>query len=166
LIDRTARPIDRGVQRTASLLRQQSNTRDVERMAETDEFQRADSRTLAVSNAMVRLHKQQFGRGPTRSRTYFAGRDVLVSVLEDVLLPAEEKLIEMGKAEQVRDQRTALQVGTEEDFVTTVEQLLGRKVRSFVSALDAKANVIFEVFMFEASNHGPGEADPFASPGP
>jgi uncharacterized protein YbcI len=106
---------------------------------------------------MVRLHKTQFGRGPTRSRAFFAGREVLVCVLENVLLPAEEKLIEMGKAEQVRDQRTALQVGTEEEFVTTIEQLVGRKVRSFVSALDAKENVIFEVFMFEASRNGDGD---------
>ena len=126
-------------------------------MSETDQTQRGESKTLAISNAMVRLHKTQFGRGPTRSRAFFAGRDVLVCVLEDVLLPAEEKLIEMDKAEQVRDQRTALQVGTEEDFVTTVEQLLGRKVRSFVSALDAKQNVIFEVFMFEAPPNGDGD---------
>jgi uncharacterized protein YbcI len=126
-------------------------------MAETDQTQHGDSKTLAVSNAMVRLHKTQFGRGPTRSRAFFAGREVLVCVLENVLLPAEEKLIEMGKAEQVRDQRTALQVGTEEEFVTTIEQLVGRKVRSFVSALDAKENVIFEVFMFEASRNGDGD---------
>jgi uncharacterized protein YbcI len=123
-------------------------------MAEAEHFQQGDSKTLAVSNAMVRLHKTQFGRGPTRSRTFFAGGDVLVCVLEHVLLPAEEKLIEMDKAEQVRDQRTALQVGTEDDFVASVQQIVGRKVRSFVSALDAKANVIFEVFMFEASRNG------------
>jgi hypothetical protein len=30
-------------------------------------------------------------------------------------------------------------------------------VRSFVSALDAKENVIFEVFMFEASRNGDGD---------
>lgn len=124
-------------------------------MARTDPSQRDDSKALAVSNAMVRLHKNQFGRGPTRSRSFFAGSDVLVCVLENVLLPAEEKLIEMGKAEQVREQRTALQVGTEEVFVTTVEQLVDRKVRSFVSALDAKQNVIFEVFLFE--NHRDAE---------
>jgi uncharacterized protein YbcI len=123
-------------------------------MSEADNTQQGDSKTLAVSNAMVRLHKTQFGRGPTRSRAFFAGRDVLVCVLENVLLPAEEKLIEMGKAEQVRDQRTALQVGTEDDFVGSVEQIVGRNVRSFVSALDAKANIIFEVFMFDVSGNG------------
>jgi uncharacterized protein YbcI len=123
-------------------------------MAETEHSERRDSKALAVSTAMVRLHKAQFGRGPNRSKTFFAGPDVLVCVLENVLLPAEEKLVEMGKAEQVRDQRTALQVGTEQEFVSTIEQLLDRKVRSFVSALDAKQNVIFEVFMFEVAPNG------------
>src|SRR5829696_7921573 len=28
---------------------------------------------MEVSNAMVKLHKEQFGRGPTNARTYFAG---------------------------------------------------------------------------------------------
>ncbi len=43
----------------------------------------------AVSSAMVALHKEQFGRGPTKARTDFAGPDAMMCVLEDVLLPAE-----------------------------------------------------------------------------
>lgn len=35
---------------------------------------------LAVSNAMVRLHKQQFGRGLTKARSYYAGPDTLLSI--------------------------------------------------------------------------------------
>ena len=38
----------------------------------------------AISNAMVRLHKDQFGRGPTNARAYFAGPDAVMCVLEDV----------------------------------------------------------------------------------
>ena len=41
----------------------------------------------AVSNAMVKLHKEQFGRGPTNARSYLAGADTLVCTLEDSLLP-------------------------------------------------------------------------------
>ena len=50
-----------------------------------------------ISNAMVSLHKEQFGRGPTRARTSFAGSDLLICVLEDVLLPAERALVDMGQ---------------------------------------------------------------------
>jgi hypothetical protein len=50
----------------------------------------------AVSDAMVTLHKTQFGRGATMARSGFAGPDTLVCVLQDVLLPAERKMVEMG----------------------------------------------------------------------
>jgi uncharacterized protein YbcI len=33
----------------------------------------------AVSNALVKLHKEQFGRGPTNARSYFADPDTLVT---------------------------------------------------------------------------------------
>jgi uncharacterized protein YbcI len=124
-------------------------------MAET---QRRDSIMLAVSNAMVRLHKEQFGRGPTRSRSAFAGPDTLVCTLESVLVPAEEKLIELGHAERVRDTRTSFQAGTQADFIAAVEQLIFRKVRAFASAIDVKANVAYQIFTFERSGNGEGDS--------
>jgi uncharacterized protein YbcI len=45
---------------------------------------------------MVALHKEQFGRGPTRVRSHFAGPDALLCVMDDALLPAESKMVEMG----------------------------------------------------------------------
>src|SRR5688572_4247796 len=37
----------------------------------------------AVSNAMVKLHKEQFGRGPTTARSHYAGPDMLVCMMQD-----------------------------------------------------------------------------------
>jgi uncharacterized protein YbcI len=102
-----------------------------------------------LSNAMVRLHKEQFGRGPTNARSNFAGPDTLVCVLEEVLLPAELKLVEMGMIEKVRESRTSFQVATERDFIDAVEKIVYRKVRAFASAVDPVANVVFEAFYFE-----------------
>jgi uncharacterized protein YbcI len=106
---------------------------------------------MAVSNAMVQLHKEQFGRGPTKAKTNFAGNDTLVCVLENVLLPAELKLVEMGQQDRVREARMSFQVATEADFVAAVEQILYRKVRAFASAVDPDTNVVFENFYFEPS---------------
>jgi uncharacterized protein YbcI len=106
---------------------------------------------MAVSNAMVQLHKDQFGRGPTKAKTNFAGNDTLVCVLENVLLPAELKLVEMGQQDRVREARMSFQVATEPDFVAAVEQILYRKVRAFASAVDPDTNVVFENFYFEPS---------------
>src|SRR3954469_7742192 len=87
----------------------------------------------AVSNAMVSLHKEQFGRGPTIARSNFAGADTLVCVLEDALLPAEKAMVAMGEQHRVRETRTFYQVATAQQFTDTLEALIGRKVRAFAS---------------------------------
>jgi uncharacterized protein YbcI len=107
----------------------------------------------AVSKAMVALHKEQFGRGPTRARSNFAGNDVLVCVLEDALLPAELSMVRMGDQQRVRESRTYLQVATANEFIGAIESLVHRKVRGFSSATDPDANMVFEIFAFEPNGH-------------
>jgi uncharacterized protein YbcI len=110
----------------------------------------------AISKAMVALHKEQFGRGPTTVRSHFAGPDSLICVLEDVLLPAERKLVAMGENQRVSESRVAFQSATRHEFVTAVEQIVRRKVHAFASATDTERNVIFENFTFEPEPGGDG----------
>lgn len=113
----------------------------------------------AISNAMVRLHKDQFGRGPTNARAYFAGPDAVLCVLEGALLPAENKMVELGNAERVRDSRVAFQAATEAEFVSAVEEILGRKVHSFAGGVDPQTSVVFENFYFHPRDGGDPASD-------
>lgn len=113
---------------------------------------------MEVSNAMVRLHKEQFGRGPTSARSDFAGRDVIVCVLENVLLPAETKMVQLGDQNRVRDSRVTYQAATAGDFVAVVEGIVGRKVRAFASGVDPDKDVVFETFYFERDGDTDGES--------
>ena len=125
-------------------------------MVETPELPAATV-MQAVSNAMVRLHKEQFGRGPTHARSHFAGPDTLVCTLENTLLPAERTMVEMGEQQRVRESRMFLQVASQATFVEAVEQLVSRKVRAFASAIDPDQGVVWEVFSFELDRtHGDG----------
>ena len=119
-------------------------------MAETrlDE-PRGGGMLAAVSNALVSLHKEQFGRGPTRARTQFAGDDVLVCMMEDALLPAERTMVKMGDQQRVRETRTAFQAATRDQFVGAVEVIIGRRVKAFASAIDADEGVVWEVYSLE-----------------
>jgi uncharacterized protein YbcI len=112
---------------------------------------------------MVKLHKEQFGRGPTKSRAHFAGPDVLVCVLSDVLLPAERKMVEMGQQERVRDSRTSFQAATAAEFIAAVEQIVSRRVAAFASGIDPDANVVFETFLFEPAGGSSNGRISFAS---
>jgi uncharacterized protein YbcI len=114
------------------------------------------ARLQAVSNAIVKLHKEQFGRGPTNARSHFAGPDALVCILEDAMLPAEHKMVAMQDHQRVRDNRIAFQVATAEEFVTAVERIVQRNVHAFASAIDVEQDVIFENFVFEPEQHGDG----------
>lgn len=118
--------------------------------------QNSTSLLNAVSNAMVSLHKEQFGRGPSNARSHFAGPDALMCVLEDALLPAERKMIEMGEHQRVRDSRTAFQVAAMDEFVAAVENIVQRKVRAFASATDVTKDVVFENFVFEPQSGDDG----------
>jgi uncharacterized protein YbcI len=102
-----------------------------------------------VSNAMVALHKEQFGRGPTRAQTHFAGADAILCVLDDALLPAERTMVDMGEQHRVRESRMFLQVATADVFIATVEAITGRKVRAFASATDPDQGVVMENFVLE-----------------
>jgi uncharacterized protein YbcI len=111
-----------------------------------------------ISREMVRMYKDQFGRGPTKARTEFAGPDVVVCVLEHSFTPAERRMVEMGEHQRLRDVRMFFQHASEKEFCEVIERLLGRRVRAFVSGVDTNVDVSTEVFHLE-----PEAAEP-ASP--
>jgi uncharacterized protein YbcI len=103
----------------------------------------------SISNEMVRIHKEQFGRGPTMARTNYVGPDTIVSILEDSLSPVERNLCAMGQNARVREIRLLFQYTEERKFIDAVERHTGRKVRAFVSGIDVEHDVSSEVFLLE-----------------
>jgi uncharacterized protein YbcI len=104
---------------------------------------------VEISNAMVHLYKELFGRGPTEARTSYAGPDLLVSTLENSLTRIERTMADAGEHERLRDLRMHFQYLGENDFVDTVERITGRKVRAFVSGMDTRQDVASELFYLE-----------------
>jgi uncharacterized protein YbcI len=111
----------------------------------------------AISNEMVRLFKEQFGRGPTRVRSSWSSPEILTVVLEDTLTPAERNLALMGEHERLRETRMFFQYATVPEFCEPVERLTGRKVRAFASAIDTQVEgLCVETFIL----HPPGSSEP------
>ena len=112
--------------------------------------QDAGTSTLTeVSNAMVRLYKEQFGRGPTRARSFWVGPDAIACFLEETLTPAERNLARLGQHQRLREMRTYFQYATIAEFCEPVERITGRKVRSFQSSIDTKVDgLAVESFIF------------------
>jgi uncharacterized protein YbcI len=91
---------------------------------------------MEISNEIVRVFKNQFGRGPTSARAHWAGPDAVVVVLEDTLTPAERNMVRMGEHERLRETRMFFQYASVRELCEPVERLTGRTVRAFVSGLD------------------------------
>jgi uncharacterized protein YbcI len=100
----------------------------------------------AISGEMVRIYKEQFGRGPTKTRTHWAGPDLLVVTLEQTLTPAEHQLRKLGEHKQLRDLRLLFQYADVDVFCEPIERLTGRKVRAFISGMDTDEDLATEVF--------------------
>ena len=115
----------------------------------------------SISDEMVRLYKEQFGRGPTRARTHWAGADTIVVLLEDTLSPAERNLVRMGEHQRLRDTRMFFQYATVREFCEPVEQITGRKVRSFLSGIDTEiGGLSTEVFVLYPEGYtGPSRTE-------
>jgi len=116
------------------------------------EAERTGLMMVELSNAMVRIYKESFGRGPTKARTSYAGPDLIVSTLEHSLTHAERKMAEAGDQKELRDLRTYFQYLSRDQFERAVEEITGRKVRAFVSGIDTEQDLSSELFYLEPQN--------------
>lgn len=98
------------------------------------------SMLMQIANEMVRLFKDQFGRGPTTTRAVWSGPDAITIFLEDTFTPAERNLARMGEHERLRETRMYFQYASVREFCEPIERITGRKVRSFISGLDTVAD--------------------------
>jgi uncharacterized protein YbcI len=119
---------------------------------------RGGSLLAQISNAMVRIHKEHWGKGPTKARTIYA-EDIVLTRLDEIFTQAEATLVRAGREEEVRNMRIAFQRELEHEFVGAVERLTGRKVQAFVSEIHAATNMGIELFVLEPAG---APADPSA----
>ena len=134
---------------------------DLTPQATSAEVVRTQSASLEISNAVVQLYKEQFGRGPTKARTYWSDPDLITVTLEDTLTRAEKNLVRMGEHQRLRDMRMFFQYATVREFCEIIEATTGRKVRAFVSGMDTEVEgYSIEHFALHPKGYdGPSRAD-------
>lgn len=112
----------------------------------------------AISNAIVGIFREYYGRGASRARTVM-GADYVITFLEDIYTPVERTLIEAGRFEAVNETRAAFQETMQERFSGEVERLVGRKVIGFLSQNHVNPDLAVETFILE----GDGRSAPPAT---
>ena len=100
----------------------------------------------AISEGMVALLKDYYGRGPTQAKTYYQD-DLVVCLLRGGFTRVEQTLLEEGHGDAVIRQRMAFQDVMRERFEKVVEDATGRKVIGFMSGNQQEPDMICEVFV-------------------
>ncbi|MEJ7787338.1 MAG: Na-translocating system protein MpsC family protein [Solirubrobacteraceae bacterium] len=100
----------------------------------------------AVSDGMVALLKEFYGRGPTRAKSYYQD-DLVVCVLRGGFSRVEQTLLEGGRGSAVIQQRMEFQELMRDRFTGVVEQATGRPVIGFMSGNQQHPDLMCEVFV-------------------
>ena len=102
-----------------------------------------------VSNAMVGLKKEFYGRGPTKAKTY-VNDNYIFCVLEGGLTRNEETLLAAGEHRLVREYRLRFQEVMAEPTTEAIERITGRKVIGYHSQIVFEPEFGFEIFVLDA----------------
>jgi len=111
-----------------------------------DTRQRHGDVLTSISDGLVTLLKEFYGRGPTQAKSYFQD-DLVVCILRGGFTRVEETLLEGGRGAAVIEQRIAFQELMRDRFEAVVEQATGRQVIGFMSGNQQDPDMMCEVFI-------------------
>jgi uncharacterized protein YbcI len=100
----------------------------------------------AISDGMVGLLKEFYGRGPTRTKTYYED-DLVVCLLRGGFTRVEQTLLDGGRGSSVIRQRMEFQELMRARFEEVIESATGRPVIGFMSGNQQDPDIMCEVFV-------------------
>jgi len=102
----------------------------------------------AVTREVIRIQSESHGRGPKKAFSFHNG-NVLITVLEEVLTPAERKLAGSGQGEAVLKMRRLYQSTMAGEMKKRIEAVTGRRVTAFMSDNHVEPDMAVEVFILD-----------------
>jgi uncharacterized protein YbcI len=100
----------------------------------------------AISDGLVALLKEFYGRGPTRAKSYYED-DLVVCLLRGGFSRVEQTLLAGGRGASVIQQRMDFQDVMRERFEAVIERATGRQVIGFMSGNQQNPDIMCEVFI-------------------
>ena len=111
-----------------------------------------DALLLAVTDAMVALHKRYHHRAPVTAKTSLLGGDLLACVLGGVYTDVEKTMIELQRTTMVQETRSAFQTAMQRKFIDEIERLSGRGVLAFISNHHVGPDMEIELFLLQPAD--------------
>jgi uncharacterized protein YbcI len=105
----------------------------------------------AISDGMVVLLKEFYGRGPTRTKSYYED-DLVVCVLRGGFSRVEQTLLDGGRGPAVIQQRMEFQEVMRDRFTEVIQGATSRPVIGFMSGNQQHPDMMCEVFILGPSD--------------
>jgi uncharacterized protein YbcI len=105
----------------------------------------------AISDGLVALLKEFYGRGPTQTKSYYQD-DLVVCILRGGYTQVEQTLRDGGRGSAVVEQRMEFQELMRERFEAVIERATGREVIGFMSGNQQDSDLMCEVFVLAPSD--------------
>jgi uncharacterized protein YbcI len=99
-----------------------------------------------ISNAMVAMHREHFGRGPGAARTLVVD-GLIVCVLTDIYTTVERTLLQAGEIDHVQQARLLHQRAVEDEYKAAVEGIVGQRVDAFLGVTHVDPDVAVATFV-------------------
>ncbi len=105
----------------------------------------------AISDGLVALLKEFYGRGPSRAKSYYED-DLVVCVLRGGFSRVEQTLLDGGRGTAVINQRMEFQDVMRKRFEAVIEEATGQRVIGFMSGNQQEPDMMCEVFILAPSD--------------
>jgi uncharacterized protein YbcI len=110
----------------------------------------------AISQAIVAILREHYGRGPMKAKTYINDDLVVVVMRGSGFTPLEQTMMDDDGADRVVAMRHEFQRMMTQRYKQTIEALTGRNVLAFLSQAHVDPDVTLEVFLMDGPLEGFG----------
>ena len=108
-----------------------------------------DDQLAQIGGEIAAVFRRAWGRGPVRTTAHWASPDMLIVLLENGHTEAEKTLRAAGHIQELLGGRHLLQMLIEDELTASVEQILGRRSQTLLSATRLDPDLSAEIFMLE-----------------
>jgi uncharacterized protein YbcI len=128
----------------------------------------------AISNRIVAILREHYGRGPMKAKTYALDDLIVVVMRGSGFTSLEKTIMDSGEPDRVVAMRHDFQRLMTTRFTETIEELTGRNVVAFLSQAHVDPDITMEIFFVDGPLQGfgtieltePEPVEPAATPQP
>jgi uncharacterized protein YbcI len=113
----------------------------------------------AISNGIVAILREHYGRGPMKAKTYVIDDMIVVVMRGSGFTALEKTIMDSGHPDRVVAMRHDFQTVMTKHFTDTIAEVTGRNVVAFLSQAHVEPDITMEIFFVDGPLEGFGATE-------